>query len=237
MNRAKLSVSSTFRPSTFRLSDHLRFSEFQLLPSAPVMNSTPNHDSESAREARTLANRLGTTPHLSPLLMKARRMGLENAEDLERLAVLRGLRYYDSHGNSMAAPPDPAESRKFAASKAFSNEELALALLSPAAPYSMQRLRMSAAMIAAEGNQPEKIVRLARYERSEPIIRHIAQCGLMTEPDNSFWSKLLQMLPGTDVPPLDVLPHLTRFVAMTGITRTGTRPVMKWIRPTGNHES
>lgn len=182
-------------------------------------------------ESVTLAKRLGTTHHLSPLLMKASRVGLKNPADLEKLAINRGLRYYDPHGDSMADPIARAESSHSPGEHAFSNEELALALLSPAAPYSQHRLRMSAAMLAAEGNKPETIALLARRERSEPIIRHIACCGITAEPENPFWSSLLQMLPQSPAPAKDILPHITRFVAMTGLNRTGKGPFMKWIRP------
>jgi hypothetical protein len=47
----------------------------------------------AAMETDTLAAKLGTTTHLSPLLMKARRLGL-GVEDLERLAIQRGCDYY-----------------------------------------------------------------------------------------------------------------------------------------------
>lgn len=180
----------------------------------------------------TLARRLGTTPHVSPLLMKARRIGLNQPEDLERLAVRRGLRYYDSYGDSTTdnsivdAPPSTIGDRS------FSNEELSLALLSPAAPYSLQRLRMGAAMLAAEGNRPQLIARLARRERCESIIRHIALCGIKTEPENTFWITLLEILPILPPAPPDALPHLTRFVALTGLSRTGKGTFMQWIRPT-----
>lgn len=190
-----------------------------------------------SRESFTLAKRMGTTHHLSPLLMKANRIGLKSPEDLEKLAIHRGLRYYDPHGDSMADSHARAESSDSTGEHAFSNEELALALLSPAAPYSQQRLRMSAAMIAAEGNKPETIALLARRERSEPIIRHIACCGVTAEPQNPFWGTLLQMLPQSPAPAKDVLPHLTRFVAMTGLSRTGKGPFMKWIRPTNPQTS
>lgn len=52
-------------------------------------------------EPVTLAGRLGTTAYLSALLLKAGRLGLTTPIDLERLAVSRGLRYYDSHGDSL----------------------------------------------------------------------------------------------------------------------------------------
>jgi len=164
--------------------------------------------------------------------MKARRIGLKQPEDLEKLAVRRGLRYYDSYGDSTTVDSMVDEVPRTTGNRSFSNEELSLALLSPAAPYSLQRLRMGAAMLAAEGNRPEHIARLARRERSEAIIWHIARCGLQTEPENPFWTSLLGNLPNIPPIPSDALPHLTRFVAMTGLNRTGKGSFMQWIRPT-----
>ena len=180
----------------------------------------------------TLAQRMGTTPHISPLLMKAGRLGLKKPEDLEKLAVRRGLRYYESYGDSKSLPNDQAGSIINAKEDVLSNEELALALISPATPYSLQRLRMGAAMIAALGNKAETIAHLAKRERSESIVRHIAQCGNEAEPNNPFWKKLLRLLPQTPAPVIDALPHLTRFVAMTGLTHAGKGLRMQWIRPT-----
>jgi hypothetical protein len=180
----------------------------------------------------TLAKRLGTTAHLSPLLMKARRCGIGMPEDLERLAVRRGLRYYASHGDVTRARQTAGDVPGLAALGNFSNEELALALLSLAAPYSLLRLRMGAAMLAAKGNCPEKIARLARMERCNLLVRHIAQCGRNVEPDNPFWNNLLDHLPPAAPPTRpDVLPHPTRFVAMSGLSRRGKGPVSQWIRP------
>jgi hypothetical protein len=191
-----------------------------------------DHHVQTTQETMTLAKRLGTTPHISPLLMKARNIGLKQPRDFENLAVLRGLRYYDSRGDSMKKPLVPQEASRLTNEIAFTNEELALALLSPAAPYSMQCLRMGAAMLAAEGNQPERIARMAIRERSEAVIRHIAQCGMETEPDNPFWKTLLDLLPIMPPPQPDALPHLTRFVATTGLSRLGKGYMMQWIRPT-----
>lgn len=100
----------------------------------------------------TLAFQLGTTAHLSPLLMKARGLGLSVPEDLERL------------------------------------------------------------------------------DSSEAVVRHIAECGNRVEPDNLFWSELLTALPNSPAKS-DVLPHISRFVAMTGVTQRGMETVMQWVRP------
>ncbi len=183
-------------------------------------------------QSETLAERLGTTAHLSALLMKARRLGLETPADIERLAVSRGLRYYDSHGDSMKGERATLIVPESENEEGLTNEELAVALLCPSALYSQQRLRMGAAMLASEGNRPESIARLALRERCGTVVRHIACCGREVEPENPFWEKLLGLLPaGQSVPQPDVLPHPTRFVAMTGITRKGVGTLNQWIRP------
>jgi hypothetical protein len=183
-------------------------------------------------ESVTLAARLGTTAHLSPLLMKTRRLGLACSRDLERLAVNRGLRYYDSHGDSLKDCPAPSLIPASGSDGGLTNEELAIALLSPAAPYSQQRLRIGAAMLAAEGNQPASLAALALRERCGNIVRYIAECGHDVEPGNPFWNELLELLPaGQPAPIPGTLPHPNRFVAMTGITRAGVGNIKQWIRP------
>jgi hypothetical protein len=114
----------------------------------------------------------------------------------------------------------------------MTNEELAIALLSPSAPYSQQRLRMGAAMMAADGNSPESLARLALRERCGTVVRHIAKCGHDVEPDNPFWKCLLERVPAESTTyRTDALPHPTRFVAMTGLTRNGAGNFKQWIRP------
>ena len=86
-------------------------------------------------------------------------------------------------------------------------------------------------MLGAEGNDPSEIARLAKMERCEPIVRYIAEAGQKFEGDNAFWPKLLALLPASDPPKSSVVPHPTRFVAMTGFTRKGPGAVVWWIRP------
>ncbi len=178
----------------------------------------------------TLAHRLGMTTHLSPLLMKARRLGLCVPDDLERLAIQRGCRYYDLSGDSRVSEARP-QAVIASDMSIFSNEELAFALLSMGLTHSQYRLRLGAAMLAAKGNSPPKIARLAIEERCEVVVRYIALCGKKVEPQNPFWDELLTLLPVMPMPALDLLPHITRFVAMTGVTRHGRETVMQWIRP------
>ncbi len=172
-------------------------------------------------ETPTLATKLGTTTHLSPLLHKARRLGL-GPRELHVLAAQRGCRHY-SNGSE---PDEP-----LASESDFSNEELAMALLSPALPYDPHSIRCGAAMLGAEGNQPRRLARMAVMERCVAPARHVAEAGRRFEPENPFWEELLQALPRTPVPPSGVFPHPTRFVAMTGLTRRGAGLVVEWQRP------
>lgn len=170
----------------------------------------------------TLAEKLGTTSHLSGLLIKARRLGMAATEALESLAVARGCWHYKHP--EMVSAPNVLEAQ-------FSNEELALALLSPCQPYSPHTIRVGAAMIGATGNDPESLGWLAVAERCEPQVRYIARAAMGFEPENLFWPRLLGRLPEMPEPKDGVMPHPTRFVSMTGMTRAGTRRVTVWIRP------
>jgi hypothetical protein len=172
-------------------------------------------------EPATLAAKLGTTTHLSPLLRKAGKLGLD-ADGLDRLAMQRGCDYYHD-GRPL---PEMAVTQR-----EFSNEELAIALLNPALRYSPQTLRLGAAMLGAPGNSPELVAQLAREERCESMVRYVADAGRRFEPDNEFWIALTGLLPEGPAPKSSVVPHPTRFVAMTGFTRRGVERVVQWIRP------
>src|SRR3954471_9183597 len=95
-------------------------------------------------QAPTLAQKLGTTTHLSPILQKARRLGLDGS-GLERLAIQRGCDYYAYEGLDLVREATISRQQ-------LSDEELAIALLNPALPYNPQSLRIGAAMLGAEGN-------------------------------------------------------------------------------------
>ena len=170
----------------------------------------------------TLGAKLGTTTHLSPLLRKARKLGVEG-EKLQQLAIERGCDYY---AGTKQFPPLKVPTHL------FSNSELAIALLNPALPYNPQTLRLGAAMLSAKGSSSEEIAWLAKLERCEGIVRYVAEAGRKYEPQNPFWLALLRLLPKTPPPKTGVVPHPTRFVAMTGLTRRGVERLVEWIRPT-----
>jgi hypothetical protein len=176
----------------------------------------------SAVKNRTLAEKLGIPTRESPLLQKAERLELHSPALLESLGVARGCWHYRSPDRIPA--PDVSESD-------FSNEELAVALLSLSQPYSPHTIRVGAAMLGAAGNDVSKLAQLVRTEGCVVPVRYIANAALRFEPENLFWRQLLDRLPET--PPIKegVMPHPTRFVSMTGMTRAGSRLVTIWIRP------
>src|ERR1043166_948575 len=175
-----------------------------------------------AMEPPTLAAKLGTTTHISPLLMKAKRLGL-GSQELAILAVQRGCAHY-SNGDE---PEEP-----LATERDFSNEELAIALLLPALAYNPHSIRCGAAMLGAADNDPRKLASLTVMERALTPVRYVAEAGERFEPENRFWQQLLALLPPAPKPKSGVLPHPTRFIAMTGFTRAGPGLVIEWQRPT-----
>ena len=173
----------------------------------------------------TLAKKLGTTVHFSPLLRKARRLGLSVPKDLWTLAVQRGCRHYWQG--------DEPEG-ELVSQAVLTNEELAVALLNGAGTYSPHSIRCGAAMLGAIGNDPAVIAKLAIWERCEAVVHFVAECGRSFEPHNSYWTELLERLPACSAPKEGVMPHPTRFVAMSGYERgVGKKITTQWQRPQG----
>ena len=69
-----------------------------------------------------------------------------------------------------------------------SEQEARLALLNPALPQQAQTFRPSVAMLAATGNNPDRLAELAMEARAEQEFVHIANPGRRFEPDDPFWS-------------------------------------------------
>lgn len=157
----------------------------------------------------------------SPLLEKARELGLQLPLDLERLAIARGCDYY-----ARDLPPRFPPLRE----TPLSNEELAIALLSRSLRPSAREIRLSAAILGADEIRAEQVVTLAIQEDCAGIVRYIAESGRRFEPKNPIWALLLELLPETEVD-VNSLPHPTRFVEMTAIDRGRVGNFTRWIRP------
>lgn len=174
----------------------------------------------------TLAKKLGATVHFSPLLRKVRKLGLSIPRDLWTLAVQRGCRHY-----WQGLEPDG----ELAPQTVLTNEELAIALLNYAGPYSPHSIRCGAAMLGATGNDPALVAKLAVWERNAAVVRFVAECGRKFEPQNPYWGDLLDRLPVCPMPKDGVMPHPTRFVTMSGYQRgVGKKITTEWQRPQGN---
>jgi hypothetical protein len=171
-----------------------------------------------------LAVLLGSGVHRSVLLHRAAALGLPDTEALSREAWRRGCRYY--------APPGLPPGRSSLA-EGLRDEELAIALLHPSLPADPQRIRLGAAMLAAPGNSARRVARLAVCERAERIVVEIVSAGLRYEPEVPYWRELLALLPPVPPVPEGVLPHHTRFVALTGRRGPHLPPGShaRWIRP------
>lgn len=164
-------------------------------------------------------------------MSKATSLGLFVPEDLENLAIARGLRYYDGRNAMEDLRREP---RLQVSREAFSDAELAIALLGPAQAGAtgvvrLYRQRLGAATLSAAGVDPSALAALATEESCTGLVRYIAECGRDVEPGNPFWPRLLDALPW-EAPPED-RPHITRMIEMTGINRGKVGIQRRWLRP------
>lgn len=175
-----------------------------------------------------LAHLIGSSPHLSPLLRKARRFGYANSEQLLHLAVARGCRHY--------TPSDyHADEVQDCGKACFSNSELAVALVSGGAEGDARHIRVAAQLLGAPDVSAAKVARLARMERCVPILRYIAESGRREDSvDPAFWRNLLELLPEAPSVEEGRLPHPSRFLSQPGWTPPSRPPRRaSWLRAHG----
>ncbi len=170
----------------------------------------------------TLAQALETTTPVSPLLRKARRLGLRGVEAFIALAVARGCRHYVSPIPS----PSPAP-----ASNELSDEELVVLLLLGENRHEPTAVRCAAQLARSPQVDPDQLARLSKMEKVERVLSHIARAGLLHDPEgHDFWQRLLDRIPATPVRTEPNLPHWTRFVSAPGRQRDGIAPI-RWLVP------
>lgn len=166
----------------------------------------------------TLAKELGEIPHCSVLLRKARTAGLHSPSDFIRLAVARGCRHYAPAFPPMESDPGVAS---------ISNEELVALLLLGSNEFEPIAIRCAAQL--AGDCSVEQLVRVARRERIERTLAYIAEAGATYDSSNKeFWDDVRGHL-GRQRPVAEgILPHWSRFVSQTGVTRFGSGSV-QWL--------
>ena len=169
----------------------------------------------------TLAQTLQTTNPVSPLLRKARRLGLRDLDDFITLAVGRGCTHYRAAANSTAPHREAS----------LGNDELTILLLIGENPFNPTAIRCAAQLARSVDIQPHRLVRLAIMEKCERVLAHIARAGTSHDPQGaSFWSEILHLLPYQPPRVESNLPHWSRFVSMPGIQRHGT-VLPTWLTP------
>ncbi|MGB8371033.1 MAG: hypothetical protein ACLPYZ_06530 [Limisphaerales bacterium] len=173
------------------------------------------------QHATTLAHELGEVPHVSDLLRRiAQRSGAGErvADWLLKVAIGRGASHYRREFDP-ALPPDLP---------AISDEEIGVALCLGENPYDLDSLRVAAQFLSSPRINIARLCRLAVQERCEPVLLHIAEVAKKYAPKQEPWASLRKQLRPRHVPRLDALPHWTRLVSHTGITREGP-PQTDWL--------
>ena len=112
---------------------------------------------------------------------------------------------------------------------AIGDEEVGVALCLGQNPYDLDSLRVAAQFLSSPRINVARLCRLAVQERCEPVLLHIAEVAKKYAPEQEPWASLRKQLRPRHVPRSDALPHWTRLVSHTGITREGP-PRTDWLR-------
>ncbi len=172
--------------------------------------------------APTLAQKLGDSAHVSGLAIRLARVsgaGERLPEWLLKVAVARGAKHYERPFDPALPPDNPA----------ITDEEIGIALCLEQLPYNLEQLRAAAQLLSSARVDAARLIRLAVQERCEPVLLHIAAVAEKYAPMQEPWATLRRQLPPRHVPRTDALPHWTRLVSHTGVTREGP-PRTDWLR-------
>lgn len=159
--------------------------------------------------AITLGERLGLTRHESPLRHRVRRLMRAGADrDMTEEDWLAGVAYH--RGLRVVFPPDEIlRVVRDPGADLFPDEELVTAICLLPSRDQPQILRLAAQRISRGGLDLERLARLTRMERTEPVLRELCAQALKVEPNHPEWRALHALLPET--PPLrEPLVHWTR---------------------------
>lgn len=158
---------------------------------------------------------LGDVPHVSGLLRRITQLsgaGERVADWLLKVAIERGASHYRRDFD----PTLPADL------PAISDEEIGVALCLGQSPYSLDALRVAAQFLSSPRINATCLCRLAEQERCEPVLLHIAEVARKYAPEQEPWAMLRKQLRPRHVPRTDALPHWTRLVSHSGMTRDGS---------------
>ncbi len=161
------------------------------------------------RTEQRLADRLGTTVHVSPLRFKLERLRRDWPSDsancledwLVDVANARGVRVVERPDAPAGFQPPPRE--------AMSNEELVVGLCQLQCLDRPQMLRLAAQLISRGDLDWAGIIRLARRERVTRVLGELSRLALRIDPQHAGWRRL-QVEFGGEPSFRDVLLHWTR---------------------------
>lgn len=172
----------------------------------------------------TLAETIAITTPASVLVRKARRLGVGSIDSMIALAVSRGCRHYSSGVEQSGSP---------IGRDLLSDEELAIILLAGENPYNPTAIRCAAQLARSPHVDPVNLARLARLEKTDRVLTHIARAGRRHDPaGKTLWQTVLDHLPEHPERSEPDLPHWTRFVSMPGRQRHGAKRPVTWLVPT-----
>jgi len=169
----------------------------------------------------TLARALGDTPHVSGLAIRVARLsnaGARLPEWLLKAAIERGAKHYQRAFDPTLPPDNPA----------ISDEEVGIVLCLEQNRYELDNLRAAAQLLSSTRINAARLCHLAIQERCEPVLLHVAEIAKKCAPQQEPWAFLRKHLPPRRVPRTDALPHWTRLVSHTGVTREGS-PRIDWL--------
>lgn len=170
----------------------------------------------------TLAQTLGMTQSVSPLLRKARNLGIGGVPDMLSLAATRGCKHYS---------PTTENSPILPGADLLSDTELTLLLLLGQNKYNPTAIRCAAQLARSPHVGAASLAKLAIMERCQRVLAHIARAGVTHDVDGkSFWLEVLSEISPTPERVEPELPHWSRFVTMPGIQRGGIAET-RWLTP------
>lgn len=171
--------------------------------------------------APTLAHKRGDITHVSPLMRRVVQAAgsRERAGDwLLKAAVQRGATHYRRDFDPLLPEDDSS----------FSDEEIGVALCLGHLPDRPVFIRAASQLLSSPKTDAARLARLAEMERCEAILLHIADAAFRTAPSIQPWASLRDLLRRRGRVPENALPHWSRFVSMSGITREGG-PRVDWL--------
>ena len=175
----------------------------------------------------TLADRLGTNCHVSPLRHKVVRLSQKfNLPDatcpedwLMGVAFERGFR--------IVRRPDPAgELVESPDANELSNEELVVAFCQSECIDEPQMLRIPAQIISRKILDIDDLLLVARRERTCRVLAELARQAIRVDPVHEHWSRIHQHL-GTEKPLASPLLHWSRLAEP--VMNNGRCNADKWV--------